>query len=96
MFVATSKTSSPPKVDLQLDDCSVSMEVDTGASISLISETTYKKLWPKRTLSASEVKLCTYSQEPITVWGCCNINIEYKDQTDKEMPLLVEWTQSPG
>ena len=52
--------------NIQLDNSSVGMEVDTGASMSLISETSYKKLGPKRPLSACEVKLCTY---PLLCWG---------------------------
>ena len=90
------KATPPIMVDLQLDNCSVSMEVDTGASMSLISETTYKRLWPKRSLSPSEVKLHTYSKEPIAVLGSCYVNITYKGQTFKEMPLIVVKGSGPS
>ena len=95
---ATSSTKSTPPimVNVQLDSCSVGMEVDTGASMSLISETSYKKLWPKCSLSACEVKLCTYSQEPIAVLGCCYVNVTYKGQICKEMPLIVVKGSGPS
>ena len=44
-------------VDLQLDSCSVIMELDTGASSLISISTFYKKLWSKCTLSVFEVKL---------------------------------------
>ena len=47
-------------------------------------------------LSACEVKLCTYSQEPIAVLGCCYVNVTYKGQTCKEMPLIVVKGNGPS
>ena len=43
--------SLPPiKVQIGVDDCLVSMEVDTGASNTIMAETTYQRLWPGRSL----------------------------------------------
>ena len=41
------------------------MEIDTGASLSLVSEVTYKKLWPGKRLLPTPVKLTTYSGEKL-------------------------------
>ena len=44
----SSKTDAPPimvKMIQKLDGCVVDMEVDTGASVSLMSENTFKTLW---------------------------------------------------
>ena len=90
------KGNPPILVDLRLDNSTVSMEVDTGASVSLVSETTFKRLWPNRVLSVSEVKLCTYSQQPIRVLGYCRVNIGYKGQTFPEMPLYVVEGSGPS
>lgn len=46
----------------------LSMEVDTDTSLSLMSETTYKKLWESDALpelQQTSVKLCTYTGEEI-------------------------------
>ena len=44
--------SLPPiRVHVLVDNCSVPMEVDTGASVTLMSETTFFQLWPGRGLS---------------------------------------------
>ena len=37
---------------------------------SLVAETTFKELWPDKMLTASKVKLCSYSGEFIPVLGC--------------------------
>ena len=47
----------PLKVCLQVDECEIPMEIDTGASISIMSEDTYRKIWPTRKLEVSNVKL---------------------------------------
>ena len=38
--------SPPIKVHVDVDNCSLLMEVDTGASVSIIAETTFGQLWP--------------------------------------------------
>ena len=43
----------PIKVPVELDHCSVPMEVGTGASVSIMAETLYHKLWPRRGLKAN-------------------------------------------
>ena len=46
----------PIKVNIQVDDCGVPMEVDTGASVSIMAEAMYRQLWPGRGLSATPIK----------------------------------------
>ena len=41
------------------------MQIDTGVSMSIMSEATYRKIWPTRELEVSDVKLQTYSKEPM-------------------------------
>ena len=80
--------NSPPIiVKVRVDDCLPSMEVDTGAAHSLISEKTFQSLWPGRSLSPTDIRLQSYSKAPIPVKGCCYVNVEYEGQTGK-MPLL--------
>lgn len=73
---------------MRVDECVISMEVDTGAATSIMSETTCKKLWPSRELHPTEVRLQTYSKEPLSVLGCLNVNVEYEAQKAK-LPLIV-------
>ena len=66
------------------------MEIDTGASRSIISESMFRSILPKRKLVASNVKLSTYSKEPLPVVGAMNVNVEYSGQTYKLVLLVVK------
>ena len=78
MLQVESKPTLPPiQVKVKLDDCLVTMEVDTGASMSLMAEATFNALWPGRSLDKTEVRLCSYSKEPIPVVGSCQVTAIY-------------------
>ena len=97
LYQVNAKSSPPPlEVKVMIDDCAVTMEVDTGATLSLMSETTFRTLWPRRSLVASEVRLCSYSKDPIPVVGQCNVNIEYKGRPTVQLPLIVVQGAGPS
>ena len=64
------KRVPPITVDMKVDNCPITMEVDTGASLSLMSYNTFGGVWPGRSLESTDVRLLTYSKEPIPVLGC--------------------------
>ena len=68
------------------------MEIDTGATYSLVSETTYQELWPDRGLDKSIVKLCTYPGEALEVLGNIPVVVEYENQLSQELLLVVKGT----
>ena len=68
--------SPPIQVKVRVDECIVMMEVDTGAAMSLMSEATFRGLWPGRELQASQFCLQSYSKESIPVVGCCKVNCD--------------------
>ena len=87
--------SLPPiKVHVLVDNCSVPMEVDTGASVTLISESTFFQLWPGRGLSETSVRLQTYSKEPLVVMGTTEVDVSYQGQS-ATLPLVVVKGQGP-
>ena len=90
-------TKTPPiVVEVQVDDCIIPMEVDTGASMSLMSESTFGRLWPGRSLSSTDVRLQSYSKEPIPVVGCSYVNVAYKGQTAADVSLVVVQGSGPS
>ena len=66
----------------------VQMDIDTGASLSLISEQTYLELWPSATLQQTLTQLKTYTGTPVKVLGIMNATVCYEQQT-VTLPLLV-------
>jgi len=59
----------------------LTMEVDTGAAISIISKSTRKKVSSKVSLQRTSVKMRTYTDEPISVLGEMHVIVTYREST---------------
>ena len=72
------------------------MELDTGASCSLVSGATFEELKKRGAMLApSTAKLCTYMGEAIRVVGSTNVQVSYEDQ-DVTLPLVVTEGNGPS
>ena len=76
----------PYTVEVKLNGKPTTMGVDTGASVSLMAEDTFKSLLPHIQLEPSSAKLVTYSQEKLHTRGQVSLNVAYGDQ-EASMPL---------
>ena len=90
MFNIQAKRSKPLLVTLQLNQQTLSMELDTGASLSIINDKTYKSLWSTQQplLEDTNIRLHTYTKETIRVLGQIIVVVTYKEQV-RMLPLLV-------
>ena len=73
------------------------MELDTGASFSVMSSKTYNSLWPsdiRPELKPSCASLTTYTGEAIQVLGQISVHISYQTQKHT-LPLLVVPADGP-
>ena len=62
--------NAPPiMVKVRVDNCVLSMEVDTGAAHSVMFEKTLESLWLGRSLQPTTIRLQSYSREPTPVKG---------------------------
>ena len=99
LFAIDDKSAPPPvMVTLEINQKKLSMEVDTGASVSLINHAMYTNLWaeshrPK--LQPSTRKLRTYTGEELEVHGCLTVDVQYKKQ-QQTLPLLVVAGKGPS
>ena len=80
--------TSPIKVTVSIENKDVLMEVYTGASLSIISETMYKSLSTAPPLQSTQAKLCTYTGEPLGVLGSISVTVQHNQQ-QKQLSLLV-------
>ena len=90
--------SLPFTVQISVNKSLLTMEVDTGATLSLISQATYRKLWTKGDappLHRTEARLKSYAGEPIAVEGSINVDVKYLDQY-ASLPLLVVTGDGPS
>ena len=94
VYVVEKLANRPIQVELQLDGKPVTMEVDTGAAVSLISEWTLKQVLPKAAIHNTTVVLRTYTSERIPVRGELQVMVQYGNQK-KRLTLYVTKGEGP-
>ncbi len=97
VFTVREATGPEPKIVVkpEIDDVSLAMELDTGASVSIISEDTWKTKFAGTMLENTEIRLKTYTGEPMRVLGQLRVNVKYHNQ-EHTLPLLVVGGSGPS
>ena len=92
MYTTKSEASADPLIIvIYMDGVPVEMEFDTGASLSIISESTYNKVLKScRELERTNIKLKTYTGELIPVVGKITVNAKYENQEELLEVLVVK------
>jgi len=86
-----SKSSVHPiTVELEVNSKKLIMEIDTEAAVSVISLTTYRKLFLNVKLSRSTLRLRTYTSEPMPVVGEMEVEVRYDSQRHALSLAVVE------
>ena len=68
------------------------MEIDTGSALTLISQETFRRLWPQGEspkLDSTPIRLRTYSGEELEVVGRARVRVRYRGQEGEELGLVV-------
>ena len=84
---------TPIIVELKLNGTPISMELDTGAGISIVSKSIYYQLWPESyrpPLQTSTVLLKTYTGEKLRVLGVVDRMAEYQQQSERMQLHIVD------
>ena len=85
MYTVNSSTRKPIILDVYLNEIPIKMELDTGASPSIISSTTYMAITQQSkssSLEKSAILLKTYTGESIKVLGTTSVNARYGNQKE--------------
>lgn len=90
LFMLQTRKGGPLTVEVNINKIPTVMEVDTGASLSIMTETEFRKSWPKVTVRQSEVPLKTYTGEPLAIVGMATVNVQYKNQRNKVKLCIVK------
>ena len=97
LFMVQEKSSTPPyHVEFQVNNQSLTMEVDTGAAVSLAPESAVAALLPSSELQPTNVVLKTYTGELIPVKGMLSVTVKYGQQTFCNLKLLVVQGSGPN
>ena len=89
------KTSRPYQAILEVNGQSLTMEIDTGAAVSLISQTTQEELFPSARLDKSSLVLRTYTDETIPVQGQMEVEVRYGGYTGHHKLYVVRGKGPP-
>ena len=87
---------TPINVQVLVNGRQLTMEVDTGAAISIISEETRKTLFADQKLREASLVLKTYTGEPMQVVGQLNVRVKYGTQEAKLVLVVVGASNGPS
>ena len=82
------------QVQLLLEGKPVSMEVDTGSAVSIVSKVEYKKWFKHLKLQPTQFHLKTYSGESLSLLGEIRVAVKYQTQ-EMQLPLVVAQGKNP-
>ena len=89
LFVVHVPNSNPLKTTLLVEGHQLTMEIDAGAAVSLVSEETVNSSFMKDLpLHPTDVRLRTYTGEAVQVLGKVMVRV-VKDEASVTLPLLV-------
>ena len=95
LFHIGSGSTKLVNVTVTMNGQEVQMELDTGASVSLMSEETFRKIKGDcSVLQESKARLFTYPGEPIAVVGSTNVTVDHNKQT-AVLPLVITKEAGP-
>ena len=93
--VAEDTSESAIMLEPEVDGVTLPVELDTGASVSLISQKVWKEYLPKAELQKSDILLKTYTGEKLHVLGELQVLVKHNGQ-EQQLPLLVLAERGPS
>ena len=93
MYVVGTDRLDPYTAEIEINGATLRMQVDTGAALSLISETTYSKAWPSGNapvVQKTSVRLRTYTGEELKLVGMAMVRVRCGKQEEDLKLFVVE------
>lgn len=75
-------------VNVKVAGRNVRMQIDTGASVSIVPESVFVKYWPDLALESCRIRLRTYGGVPLQTVGRVKVPVEHHGQA-VTLPLVV-------
>ena len=91
----TDSRAKPIQITVRVNKKLITMELDTGASLSMISQQTFAQIGHIRELKPSTVRLTSYSGHEIKVLGTVDVEVSYEG-VQKVLPLLIVEGNGPS
>ena len=91
---ACKQTVKPLLVTMKVNDQPMTLEVDTGATMTVVPESVWKSTWPTKPVP-TVTRLCTYGGSPLDVVGEVPVSVEYRDQYLNDKIIVVRQGVQP-
>ncbi|XP_028164039.1 uncharacterized protein K02A2.6-like [Ostrinia furnacalis] len=87
----------PYEVQVQIDKVTTRMQVDTGASFSLINERTWQAVCSRQpmALQPTSLRLRTWTEAPVILLGRISLPVTYKNRT-RQLTVIVAKGDGPN
>ena len=95
VFELNSKSTCSIVVDVKIEGHPLTMEVDTGANVSIVPKNVWDQSWNDVQLSKLPVQLRTFTGEPLTVIAEALVNVQYENQEIQEKLIVLENGANP-
>ena len=80
---------SPYMTSIVIENQPVTMEIDTGSSVSIMNKSDFQRLNIKKQVRPTDVVLSTYTKEKIRLWGVCTVDVQHgNQQTELDLYIL--------
>jgi len=76
------------KIPVEVNGIPITMELDTGAAVSLVSEATWSEQLHRPKLEPSTLKLQSYPDQSLEILGSCSVQV-HVNGTAETLPLVV-------
>ena len=87
-------TQPPILIDLEVAGQQIT-ELDTGATVTVMSEEVFNRLLPELQLQRSRLELKTYTGEPMSVVGEVPVRVCYRQRAPQDLTLVVVMGAGP-
>ena len=89
MFTVSGSPTPPIMIPVIVNGKTLQMELDTGATVSIMSQKHFASLFPNIPIPHSKVTLQTYTGEPMKVLGEVSVRVTYQQQPTQDLPLVI-------
>ena len=90
LFAVRGESHPPVMVRMKLNKTNVDFELDTGATVTVMSGKTFRNLFPNVKLTRSSIGLTMYTGEPMKIVGEAIIkDVHYQKQRGHKISFIV-------
>lgn len=96
IYSVGSERTDPYKVSVSVNGKEIEMDIDTGASVTVLNEDTYDSIKQGAGLTKVKGQLRTYLGQPLPVLGKTEVSVQFQDEDPVKLPVTVVAHRGPN